>query len=1247
MTRISVSRCLAATIAALCCGCWVQAAQDRITAPIDGSRMELLTPSLHPSARPEFDRGPASPDLVVPAVTLFVRPSSAQQAQLDALLADQQDRSKAAFHRWLSPEQFADRFGLSPADAAKVTAWLRSRGLSVNYVARGRHWVTFSGTAATVGAAFHTEIHRFFVDGDMHFANATALSIPAALDGIVGGVEGLNDFRPRHSRRAAPEFTGGGTHSLAPDDLATIYDIGLLYQQGIDGSGQSAVVVGESNISLADTRAFQQEFGLPLRDPRIILFGPDPGVNAGRGEGEGDIQVIASVARNATLLYVYASNPSAAAQYAIDQNLAPVITGSFLSCENSASPAFRVVAQQANAQGITWLAAAGDAGPANCDAFYQPSHPAAIYGLSVGLPASLPEVTAVGGTEFNEGNGTYWSATNSATGSSALSYIPEMAWDDTSPANGIEAGAGGPSHLWDKPAWQSGPGVPNDGARDVPDVSFSASAVHDSYRSFYDGAASAGNSGTSSSSPMFAGIVTLLNQYVSTHGGTSGLGNINPRLYRMAQTTSDVFHDITVGNNDVPCVIGTLDCTTGILGYSAGPGYDLATGLGSLDAYRFVMEWDEPAPSLTLLTANATSFNATGPLQLTASVSGSPSGSAGVPTGAVTFLDGGTNLGSATLNAAGAATIAVADYALPQGNNSISAVYSGDGNYAGSAASLAVTISLPASGSAVVSTIAPNPVYPQAGGDGKQQWNVTVTLQNLTAAGTTLNGFTIDGADYSRQIPGLFGSSTLAGNGSLAATMSFENLAAPLNRVFGFNVVDGDGQKWSQQSTVAFSAVVPAQRLSLVVEPPVTTQNPTADPSCQWAQQLTVQSYLLSGYVTLARLTATGDDGSFDDLSGSMEKIFGTTRLPEGRTLQGTVCWGGTTPPAPKLYTMEVTNLAGAPGGSATAKASFASPSVGNAFTVSPGSIAFLSPKPGSPFAGSTQVQVSCGASSNWSAALHYANVLDAGWLSVVQQPGAAMVSAGFANPKAGVYSARLTIQCPDGLPEVINVPIVLVVGASNSLRITAVANAASYAPILAPGAIMSVFGSGLAPQTSAATSTPLPLTLMGVTAAVNELGTALYYVSPNQLNVQVPYAAGGGPAVLSVNNNGAAAYFLFEISAAAPGIFTDDSGNLAPYPTAAPGQTTTLFLTGDGDERPLLVGTGAAATGVEHPLLPVAVTVAGLPAVVTYSGLLEGSVAVSQVNFTIPASVPPGPQPVVVSIGGFASPAATVNIFP
>jgi len=643
--------------------------------------------------------------------TLLLKPAGG----LESFLREQQDPSSANYHRWLTPEQFADRFGLGNNDIAKLTSWLRSQGLTVHDVARGRAWITFSGSAGDISRAFRTEIHRYGVDGKDHYANTTLPSIPAAFAGVVGGIRGLDDFglTPLYMKaRAKPNFNSGGYHFLVPDDIATIYDIAPLYSAGIDGTGQKVVVVGETDVDITDIQTFRKHYNLPPNDPQPGGYGPDPGTNDSLIEADLDLEWIGAVARNATVIYVNSQSVYLSALYAVDQNLAPVITFSYGGCEYDQIQAFRPVAQQASAQGITWMVASGDAGAATCDVFAET--PQAAKGPSVSFPASFPEVTAVGGTEFNEGSGNYWSGSNSANGGSALSWIPEMAWNDSAERNELAASGGGASALFPKPVWQTAPGVPNDFARDLPDVSFASSPDHDGYE-IYSGGQWQIVGGTSVASPIFAGMVALLNQ----HLGQSGLGNINPLLYQMAQSTADVFHDVTVGNNMVPCVQGSAGCVNGMLGYDAASGNDLATGLESVDAANLVNEWKLGAPTNTTLSISPDRIALTDTVQLTATVSAT--GAKTAPTGTVTFFADDQVLGSAVLSANGAAataSVSVAATAFAAGSGTLTAYYSGDGAFSPSSGSAKATLQLPSSGSFVIPMVVPNPVYEEATSSG-------------------------------------------------------------------------------------------------------------------------------------------------------------------------------------------------------------------------------------------------------------------------------------------------------------------------------------------------------------------------------------------------------------------------------------------------------------------------------------------------------------------------------------------------
>ena len=592
LLHITLLACVSAAI--------LNAQQNRITARIDNAERFTLRGHVHPEARPQFDRGAVEPAFQLSAITLFLQPSAAQQSALQQTLAGQQDPSSPNFHKWLTPEQYADRFGSSQGDVDKLVSWLQSQGFSVDEVARSRTWITFGGTAQQVQNAFQTQIHRYDVNGRLHYANATDPSIPAAFANVVRGFHGLNDFRmkPRNVQgKLNPDMTTtSGAHQIVPDDFATIYDVAPLYQAGIDGTGQSIVVVGQTAINISDITTFRTKFNLPaINLQQILARRPSPGISSGDlPEADIDIEWSSAVARNATIIYVYSNDVFTSAQYAIDQALAPVMSMSYGLCEQADLvdlPNFQSMAQQANAQGMTWLAASGDSGAADCDSGVS----VAQNGLAVDAPGSIPEVTSMGGTEFNEQSGVFWSKTNIANSASALSYIPEMVWNDDAPCivNSQEfcAGGGGASVFFPKPAWQSAPGVPNDSARHVPDISLSASNAHDGYVVYTSGTSQI-YGGTSFAAPTMAGIVALLNQYLVSNGAQSqaGLGNINPTLYRLANI-SGVFHDVTVGNNNDPCAAGSPGCNTGSYGYSAAGGYDQASGLGSPDAFNFVHQW--------------------------------------------------------------------------------------------------------------------------------------------------------------------------------------------------------------------------------------------------------------------------------------------------------------------------------------------------------------------------------------------------------------------------------------------------------------------------------------------------------------------------------------------------------------------------------------------------------------------------------------------------------------------------------
>jgi subtilase family serine protease len=497
-------------------------------------------------------------------------------------------------------------------------------------------------------------------------------------------------YVPAHSRNAqsaSPLYTFAGgcdtqngndnpnCYGLGPTDFAIIYDVVPLWNAGINGTGQNIAVIGQSDVNMQDISTFRSVFGLPANAPVKVLAGTDPGIVDGdETESDLDLEWAGAVATGATLQFVVSQSVDTSAQYAVDHTplVATVLSESYGLCELQIGTTENGIInsrwQQAAAEGITAVIATGDAGSAACDITAGNASPPvpAQNGLQVSGLASTPYNVAVGGTDFNDYNnpGTYWNSTNaSGTLASAKSYIPEITWDTTctstqlgsdaeadcnNPANSTlfwtVAGSGGVSNCttsdgetpascsggYAKPSWQVAPGVPNDGKRDIPDVSlFAGNGFNGNFYLICAADQTGGQfcnasnfndfypiGGTSGSTPTFAAIIALVNQKTAS---TTGLGNANAVLYPMASSQPEAFHDITSGTITVLCTSGSPNCiktnssdTYGVLeynpgsgeelAYNAGPGYDLATGLGTVDAANLVNNWgaDSTSPNFNL-----------------------------------------------------------------------------------------------------------------------------------------------------------------------------------------------------------------------------------------------------------------------------------------------------------------------------------------------------------------------------------------------------------------------------------------------------------------------------------------------------------------------------------------------------------------------------------------------------------------------------------------------------------------------
>jgi subtilase family serine protease len=574
----------------------------------------ILHGNTHPLARAEFDRGSANAAMPMNRMVLLLSVRPDVQAELQLLLADQQNPKSPSYHKWLTPQEFGLRFGPTDQDIADASNWLKKFGFKIDEVGNGRMWINFSGDVQKVERAFQTNIRNFEVNGKMHFANATDPSIPRALTGLVQGVVSLHNF-PKHPNSTVnqlpSDFTAGnGAHFLAPADFATIYNVKPLYNTtpAIDGTGQTIAIVGRTDINLADVQFFRSFFGLPANDPIFVHNGADPGNLGGGEETEADLDVewSGAIAKNATVKFVISQTAASdgvdlSAQFIVNNNLANIMSTSFGLCEQNLGATgnnfWSTLWAQAAAQGITAFVSSGDSGAAGCD----PSGAVSGTGLGVNGLSSTPNNVSVGGTEFNEGAGNFWSPTNNAVDqSSVLSYIPEIAWNESGAVAGgsnLFATGGGASIIYAKPAFQAGPGVPADGVRDIPDVSLT-SAGHDGYIIVQGHTANASGlaavGGTSAASPSFASLMALVVQKVGT-----AQGNANTVFYSLGQSQFGggpaVYHDTTSGNNSVP----------GVVGFNAGAGYDQATGWGSVDASTLVNSWPTPSPDFTLAASPA------------------------------------------------------------------------------------------------------------------------------------------------------------------------------------------------------------------------------------------------------------------------------------------------------------------------------------------------------------------------------------------------------------------------------------------------------------------------------------------------------------------------------------------------------------------------------------------------------------------------------------------------------------------
>jgi len=733
-----------------------------------------------------------------------------------------------------------------------------------------------------------------------------------------------------------------GSNFVQPGDVAVIYDIAPAYSAGYTGAGQTIAVIGQSAVVLSDISNFQTAANVPVRPPTEILM-PNTGASTlytgDETESDLDLEYSSGIATGANILFVYTGNSSNygafdAMGYVITNKLAPIISISYGDCETdlagstapNGQPAYTYyngLLQQAAAQGQTVIASAGDSGSIDCYGETTVSS-AGQAALTVDFPASSQYVTGMGGSEFPSADITepnaagtaeavgansaqYWTAANGTDViTSAKSYIPEQVWNDDSayvsasnPGGGLSSGGGGVSQLTPQPSWQTGvPGITTGSFRLVPDLSLASSPNNAGYLicssdtegtgitgSCLDGfRASNGTSltvigGTSVATPIFAGMLAIINQKTNTQYA----GVANTELYKLASTPAtyaSAFHDITSGNNG--CASGATyaisENTNGTVNvgpacpstsagqFAATTGYDEATGLGSVDLYNLMTAWPTNVPltgsSMTITPASLTPVQNVGDV-ITFKVASASGSVTTTPTGTVSLTVDGTFIQALTLSG-GIATYTFTSNTL--GVHNISAAYTGDTVFSTSTGASTVTVI--SSNSSVAMSAATTP----ATSGTADAINITVTGAGVAPTGTVNVTVTLAGGTTSTPV----GVALTPGTGSTStATYSFLGGSGPGSYTIAA-AYQGNGTYQQSGATLTLVAKSPGS-FTLSAAPVTVTHGSTAT--------ATVNVTPTGGYTGLTNLTLSPATIVNACYSLTNPTISGTAAVPVSVTI--------------------------------------------------------------------------------------------------------------------------------------------------------------------------------------------------------------------------------------------------------------------------------------------------------------------------------------------------------------------------
>lgn len=554
-------------------------------------------------ARQENFQGYLSPHEQIKMLLTF---QMRHESRLRRFLGQVYDPNSPLYHHWLTAEEFGRRFGRTEEEFNRAVAWLQEQGLDVDRQYPNRLAIGFTGPVDAVQAALHVQMGRYWdsEQGRSFFSNTNPPKLPPDIDGMTIGLVGLNDAQlfHRHTRRSTlvplmtqqrakveaheyePQGKIGSSLVLFPKDLALLYDYQPLWNSNVKGQNQKVGVIIDSDIRDSDMNTYRSLTGLPpLTVTRVIFPGfSNPGFTASETEADLDTESISAAAPGAEIDLVLIPNLSfvaigTAEQDVVNQGTIRIVSESFGICESEGfSTSEQNIYNQAAAQGIGFFASSGDEG-ANCDPDNLSLH-------GVECPACYANVTAVGGTRVNA---------NFDSQGNVTSRVSEPVWNTTpgvrlncsSSQTGGGAGGGGIAQIVPIPSYQSSSqgfagGVPAGTMRSVPDIAAIAdpqpigALLVSQGGLFYGG-------GTSQSSPLLAGMMALINQFLG-----SSQGSPNAAFYRLGVSQfrdggSHSFIDVTSGNNNVAPVSPCL--AAGWTGFGAGTGFDRVTGWGVPD----------------------------------------------------------------------------------------------------------------------------------------------------------------------------------------------------------------------------------------------------------------------------------------------------------------------------------------------------------------------------------------------------------------------------------------------------------------------------------------------------------------------------------------------------------------------------------------------------------------------------------------------------------------------------------------